>query len=308
MDFSTARALVRETLSLTTTDDTRVGLFVNEAIVDWFRDAAPVAERFSVWTVPGQVDYDLARDVAPQETTQLRIVASGGTLTVTVAGQTTSGVAYNATEAAWVAALEALSTVDVDEVEVTVGDGTGTPLDPIIVELRWLERANLVVTASGASLTGPDSDVQVTTLHEGGQQGILRVLSDVPHDLNIDVETDRYSVMGLSTLVLHDEPTTAELLRGWCVPRPVVLVVTTDDAVELPGPREWHRAIVYRARQIAAEWDRQEDTEVAKWEGKYENEVAKCRRTRTRMVGGRQRRGLRASSSISRFRSWTVDS
>lgn len=289
---------------MTVAEDTRIGEFVNEAIVDFMRDAAPVAERFSLWTVLGQTDYDLSRDVAPMEVTQLRIVASGGTLTVTVGGQVTAATARDATAATWVTNLEALSTVDVGEVDVEVGDGVGTPLDPIIVTFTWLERANLVVSASGASLTGPDSDVQVTTLHEGGQQGILRILGDVPFDLNDEVVANRYSVLGLSTLVLHDSPTTAEELRGWCVPRPVVLVNTTDDAVALPGPREWHRAVVYRACQLVCEWDGHDDAEIAKWEAKYEGEVGKCRRSRSRAVGGRQRPRLRASSQLGRLRNW----
>lgn len=202
MDFATARARVRETASLTTADDERVGEFVNEAIVDFMRDAAPVVERFTITTVADQVDYDL------------------------------------------------------DDL----------------------------------------SDA-----------GVLRILGDFPHDLNVAVETDRYNVMGLTTLVLRDTPADGgELLLGWCVPRPEELVVTTDDAVELPGPREWHRAILYRALQLACEWDRQDDSEIQKWEAKYEGEVGKCRRSRTRMVGGSQRGRLRPASRLAStfHRSW----
>lgn len=304
MDFSTARARVRETLSLTTDEDTRVGQFVNEAIIDFMRDAAPVATRFSLTTVVGQTDYDLSRDVAAMELTELRIVATGGTLTVTPNGGTTAAIAFDADAAAWVAALEASASVDVGEVDVTVGDGTGGVDDPIVVLVRWNERTNMVVTADGSSLTGPSAGVQVTTLREGGQQGVLRILGDVPYDANARVETNRYVVMGTTTLVLRDAPTKVETIEGWCVPRPVVLVVTTDDAVELPVPREFQRGIVYRALQIGAEWDRQDDSEVLKWEGRYEAEVAKCRRSRTRAVGAMQRPRLRPSSMLGSTRLW----
>lgn len=300
MQFTAAVDQVCETLSIDSSGDTRVGQFVNEAVVDFMRDAAPVASRFSFWTVPGQTDYDLERDIGAMEITQLRIVASGGTLTATVGGQVTAATAFDADADTWVTNLEALSTIDAGEVEVEVGEGDGTPDAPILVTIRFLERTNVVVTADGASLTGPDSDVQVTTLLDGGQAGVLRVLGDVPHDLNAEVTTDRYTVMGLSTLVLHVVPTTAEEIHGWCVPRPPVLSGTD----EIPVPREWERAIIYRAQQLTAEWDRQDDGEIAKWEAKYEGEVGKCRRSRTRAVGGHQRSRLRASSQTGPNRTW----
>ena len=293
MNFGVARTRVLQMLSLQVGDDASVADFVNEAIVDFYRDAWPVVAPLNLETIAGQASYDLTRDVGAMEITQLRIVATGGTCTVTVGGQVTAATAWDATDATWVANLEALSTVDVGEVEVTIGDGDGSPDAPRIVLLRWLERADLVVTGSGASLTGPDADLQVTTLLEGGSQGVLAVIPDasVMGDLGVTME-----VRG-NVLVLDPVPTVSGTkLTGWVVPRPKLLVRTTDDAVEIPTPREWQRAIVYRAVQIGSEWDMQDPNLATAMEAKYETEVRKCRRARSWAAGNGSRATLQPSS------------
>ncbi|WP_157556244.1 phage tail tube protein [Nocardia acidivorans] len=73
--------------------------------------------------------------------------ATGGTFTVTVDGQTTAGIAYNATKDAVKTALELLTTVGAGKAEVT-----GSAGGPYTVSLPGTVTT---VTASGSSLTPP---------------------------------------------------------------------------------------------------------------------------------------------------------
>lgn len=79
-----------------------------------------------------------------------------GNFTITVDGQTTANIAFNANAAAVVSALEALSTVEVGDVTVT---GTGSVADPFI--LTFVGRnvdtggeAYPVVTVTDVDLSG----------------------------------------------------------------------------------------------------------------------------------------------------------
>lgn len=78
--------------------------------------------------------------------------ATGGTITLTLGGQTTAGIAFNATAAAVQAALELLSTIGVGNVLCT-----GGPLPGIVTcEFRGtLKNTDVAaMTASAAGLTG----------------------------------------------------------------------------------------------------------------------------------------------------------
>jgi hypothetical protein len=77
-------------------------------------------------------------------------VPTGGTFTVTVNAQTTTGVAFNATAATLQTALEALSNVSPGDVVVT--GSAGGPYT-----ITWggiLAETNVTITSSGAGLTG----------------------------------------------------------------------------------------------------------------------------------------------------------
>lgn len=76
---------------------------------------------------------------------------TGGTFTLTFGGQTTSGLAHNASAATVEAALEALSTIGQGNVQVT-----GSAGGPYTVEfVGALAKTNVAaMTADGASLTG----------------------------------------------------------------------------------------------------------------------------------------------------------
>ncbi|MFI5778698.1 phage tail tube protein [Nocardia sp. NPDC051570] len=88
----------------------------------------------------------IAKPTAPTaKTITLPSGSTGGTFTVTVDGQSTPGIAYNATAAAVKTALEALSTVGAGKAEVT-----GSAGGPYTVNLPGTVST---VTASGTSLT-----------------------------------------------------------------------------------------------------------------------------------------------------------
>lgn len=81
---------------------------------------------------------------------------TGGSFTLTYAGQTTAGIAYNANAAAVQSALEALSNLAPGDVVVGGGPGPGTPYTVTFGgSLAATDVA--LMTASGASLTGGTS-------------------------------------------------------------------------------------------------------------------------------------------------------
>jgi hypothetical protein len=112
----------------------------------------------------GRPDY--AASAYVNEVNTLTIDATGGTYTVTINGQTTAGVAYNANAATLQTALEALSNVAPGDVAVTGGPGATSPYT-----LTWggaLANTNVTITASGAGLTGGAQTAIVATTQQGG--------------------------------------------------------------------------------------------------------------------------------------------
>lgn len=86
---------------------------------------------------------------------------TGGTFTLTFDGQTTSAIAYNATNTDVDTALEALSNLEPGDVTVTGGPGPGTPFT---VTFNSALGDVPVMTANGAALTGGTTPtVTVTT-------------------------------------------------------------------------------------------------------------------------------------------------
>ncbi|MDX3044107.1 hypothetical protein PV383_44145 [Streptomyces caniscabiei] len=113
------------------------------------------------------------RDLAPlsDEVQQVAITGSptGGTYTLTLSGQTTAGIAYNATASAVQSALEALSNVEVGDVVCAGGPHPGTPVT-VTFEGQFAGTDVPQMTGSAASLTGGTSPaVVVTTTTPGGE-------------------------------------------------------------------------------------------------------------------------------------------
>lgn len=107
---------------------------------------------------------------------------TGGTFTLTFSGETTAGIAYNATTAAVVAALEALPNIAVGEVAVAGGPLPGTAVT-VTFQAGLGKRDQPQMTASGAGLTGGITPaVAVTTTTPGAEGGVntLRVTAANP--------------------------------------------------------------------------------------------------------------------------------
>lgn len=112
------------------------------------------------------------RDLAPRsnEVQQVAITGTptGGTYTLTLSGQTTSGIVYNATAAAVQSALEALSNVNPGDVTCTGGPHPGTP---VLVTFGGQYAGDDMpqMTGSATNLTGGTTPaVVVTTTTPGG--------------------------------------------------------------------------------------------------------------------------------------------
>jgi len=104
-------------------------------------------------------------DVAEVQTVTITGGPTGGTFTLTYAGQTTAAIAYNAVASAVQAALEALSNLNVGDVVVTGGPG---PATPYIVTFRAGMGNVVQMTANGAGLTGGTAPaVGVSTSTQG---------------------------------------------------------------------------------------------------------------------------------------------
>lgn len=100
---------------------------------------------------------------------------TGGTFTLTFRGVTSAGIAYNASAAVVRAALEAMSTIGVGNVNVGGGPGPGTPWT--VTFINTLGRQNVPqMTASAAGLTGGTSPaVAVTTSTAGDNSNVGRI-------------------------------------------------------------------------------------------------------------------------------------
>lgn len=125
----------------------------------------PSATKVDVLRRHIEVDGVTAADVQAAVDSNVRKVnhggATGGTFTLTVDGQTTAGIAYNASATSVKSALEALSTVTTATVT-----GTGTVADPWVITLDDTG-SDRTVTGDGSGLTGgaltvttPVADVQ----------------------------------------------------------------------------------------------------------------------------------------------------
>ncbi len=112
-----------------------------------------------------------AADASEAQTVTITGTPTGGTVTLTLDGETTGAIAYNATASAVQTALEGLSNVNPGDVTVTGGPGPGTPW--VVAFGGQYVGANMPqMTASGASLTGGTSPaIAVTTTTAGGAGG-----------------------------------------------------------------------------------------------------------------------------------------
>ncbi len=130
------------------------------------------------WTVEFQGVY-AATDVAlmtvgaasllgtnEKQTVAIDDATSSGTFTLTYSGQTTAAIAYNANAAAVQSALEALSNIEVGDVEVTGGPGPGT--DWVVEFKATLGSTDVaMMTGNGTLLVGGSTTVTITETIKG---------------------------------------------------------------------------------------------------------------------------------------------
>lgn len=122
---------------------------------------------------------------------------TGGTFTLTYAGQTTAAISYNATAAVVAAALAGLSNIGDNDVAVTGGPGPGTAW---VVTFRGVLGGTDVaqMTATGSLTGGTTPAVAVTTTTAGGANpaatdgteslaGFLAFAVAAPTDTAVDV-------------------------------------------------------------------------------------------------------------------------
>lgn len=109
---------------------------------------------------------------------QLTVVATGGTFTLSVGGQTTSALTYNASAATVSTALAALSNVGAGK-----ADTEGGPLATASVRIYLHETSGGVtsagLTANGASLTGTSPSVTVNTEAAGVTAAVNALKTDI---------------------------------------------------------------------------------------------------------------------------------
>lgn len=128
---------------------------------------------------------------------------TGGTFTLTYAGQTTGAIAYNAAAAAIQTALQALTTIGTGNAVVTGGPGPGTPY--VVTFTQALGLQDLALMTATSSLTGgtaPAVAVTETTKGVPGVKGNVQAYLEPrkmigtvvtiadPTYLNVDVTVD----------------------------------------------------------------------------------------------------------------------
>lgn len=121
---------------------------------------------------------------------------TGGTFTITVNGQTTAGIAYNAIASAVQSALEALSNVAPGDVTVT-----GSAGGPYTLTFGGdLADTALTVTSSGASLTGGTTPAATTTTSQAGGPTEIDVKAILAGQLDVYLDNTAAGLGGTKLL------------------------------------------------------------------------------------------------------------
>lgn len=118
--------------------------------------------------------------------------ATGGTFTLTFAGQTTSAIARNASAATVQAALEALTNIAPGDV---VGSGGALGSSPVVLTFGGAYAGLDVpqITADGGSLTGTGASVTTGTTTSGSTAGTSLFLANV-HEIKGKLSTNKLEI------------------------------------------------------------------------------------------------------------------
>jgi hypothetical protein len=152
--------------------------------------ANDVGTDFEIRVLVNNAELDVANEV--QEILITR--ATGGTFTITFDGQTTSGIAYNASAGTVQTALEALSNIASGDVEVTAVTGGYR------VEFKgaYLGLNVTAMTVNGASLTGGTVSVTISTVrtYTSGASEVVTFFFDVTQTVSPLNETQKVTIGG----------------------------------------------------------------------------------------------------------------
>lgn len=191
--------------------------------------------------LPNSVTYAkgtvLGEIVGNDEVQTLTIGGSptGGTFTVTFGGQTTSGVAYNATAATLQTALQALSSIGANNVTVT-GSAGGPYTLTFVNALGKTDVAQ--ITASAAGLTGgmPTITPATTTAGSAGTAGTFKKVDSASTDgsqsaralLMYNCSTDSSGNITIEGEWAQTYPTAPVYISGMFRTEDLVGITTTD--------------------------------------------------------------------------------
>lgn len=128
---------------------------------------------------------------------------TGGTFTLTFDGQTTAGIAYNASAATVKSALEALSNIDVGD--VTCGGGA-LPGSAVTITFggRYAGRRMPLITASSSLTGGTSPAITVATTTDGSPaEPVFRLPSVVPDVVYLRIRISTAISSGTSVFLDH---------------------------------------------------------------------------------------------------------
>jgi hypothetical protein len=129
--------------------------------------------------------------VHSNEVETIRVNATGGTFTITYAGNTTGAIAYNASAVEVQAALEALPGLSPGDITVTGGpggEGGGTPYT-LVFGGKLAEKAVTPVTTDRSALTGGKKLASVVVVRPGGALDLRRfILSLIEQQQKVSLE------------------------------------------------------------------------------------------------------------------------
>ena len=172
-DGLSGSAIVAETTPGTTDTDVDINTVVlNSTVIDY----VPIGARFTVNTVNNVTTYTVTDRNQRNETqtVSLNNSDSGGTFTLTFESEETANIVYDASASVVESALEALTTIGVNNVSVSGGPG---PTVDWLVEFVGDEGEQDVglLVGDGTLLTGGDTIVTITETEKGDSTSTVNI-------------------------------------------------------------------------------------------------------------------------------------
>jgi len=136
----------------------------------WHRLETPRRKQMAQYITVRALNRNANIRLAAQSVWQVSPKASSGNFTITVGGQTTGNLAFNASTSTIQTALEALSNVDPGDVVVTGGPGALNEATPYVLTFggQYNDIAAPKVSGTDVSLAGSGHTVNVTQLSGPG--------------------------------------------------------------------------------------------------------------------------------------------